>query len=282
MRLLRLSVLLNLSTKMNKLSVLLLVVAFGLVSTAKAQSETSIILQGHYQGRNIYVQNPFGSSGVGFCVTKVTVNGDVTTDEIASSAFEIDFVNFQMKVGEPLEVEIFHKLDCTPKIINPQVLEPQSTFETISINVGDDQVLNWKTNKETGKLTYIVEQYRWNKWIKVGEVEGNGTPGEQDYKFKVTTHSGENKFRVKQVDYTGRPRMSTAATFIDTEMKEVEFYPKKVKKEITFTQKTKYEIFDSFGNIVKKGFGEKIDCTTLKKGLYYLNYDNTNDEFSKN
>ena len=57
---------------------------------------------------------------------------------------------------------------------------------------------------------------------------------------------------------------------------------KKVKKEITFTQKTKYEIFDSFGNIVKKGFGDKIDCVTLKKGLYYLNYDNTNDEFSKN
>ena len=266
---------------MKKLSVVLLMV-LGSIAFVNAQTETSIILQGHFQGRSIYVQNPFGSSGVGFCVTKVTVNGGVTTDEIASSAFEIDFANFQLKVGDPLEVEIFHKLDCSPKVINPQVLEPKSTFQTISINVGDDQVLNWKTSKEKGKLTYIVEQYRWNKWIKAGEVEGVGTDGEQEYKFKVTTHSGENKFRVKQVDYTGRPRMSTAATFIDTEVKEVEFYPKKVKKEITFTQKTKYEIFDSFGNIVKKGFGDKIDCVTLKKGLYYLNYDNTNDEFSKN
>lgn len=266
---------------MKKLSVLLLM-ALGLVSLGIAQSETSIILQGHYQGRNIYVQNPFGSSGVGFCVTKVTVNGDVTTDEIASSAFEIDFSNFQLTVGDPVEVEIFHKLDCSPKVINPQVLEPQSTFETISINIGSDEVLNWKTKGETGKLTFIVEQYRWNKWIKVGEVEGEGTPGEHEYKFKVTTHSGENKFRVKQVDYTGRPRMSPAATYSNTTMPEVTFYPKKVKTEITFSQKTLFEIFDSFGNIVKKGYGDKVDCGTLKKGLYYLNFDNTNDEFSKN
>ena len=65
-------------------------------------------------------------------------------------------------------------------------------------------------------------------------------------------------------------------------MPEVTFYPKKVKSEITFSSKTLFEIFDSFGNIVKKGYGDKVDCGTLKKGLYYLNFDNTNDEFSKN
>ncbi len=255
----------------------------GLVSASVAQSESSIILQGHYQGRNIYVQNPFGSSGVGFCVTRVTVNGDVTTDEIASSAFEIDFANFQLAVGDPVEVEIFHKLDCSPKVINPQVLEPQSTFEVASgdIKVTPDEVLKWKSTGETGKLTYIVEQYRWNKWIKVGEVEGIGTPEAHEYQFAVTTHSGENKYRVKQVDYTGRPRMSPAATFINSAKKEVEFFPKNVRDEIEFSDKTLFEIFDSYGNIVKKGYGDKVDCGTLKKGLYYLNYDNTNGEFSK-
>ncbi|MBL4704789.1 MAG: hypothetical protein JKY54_09725 [Flavobacteriales bacterium] len=270
---------------MKKLSVLLLLF-LGVVSLGISQSETSIILQGHYQGRNIYVQNPFGSSGVGFCVTRVTVNGDVTTDEIASSAFEIDFKNFQLAVGEEVEVEIFHKLDCSPKVINPQVLEPQSTFDVAKaeIKIDGDEVLNWKSTNETGKLTYIVEQYRWNKWIKVGEVEGAGTPGAHDYKFKVTTHSGENKFRVKQVDYTGRPRMSPAATYNNT-TEELTFYPKKVKGangKITFSKKTLFEIFDSFGNIVKKGYGDNVDCGTLKKGLYYLNFDNQNGEFSKN
>ena len=58
-----------------------------------------IVLEGHYQGKNLYVQNPFAGSGVGFCTFEVTINGEVTTDEVNSSAFEIDFANFQMKVG---------------------------------------------------------------------------------------------------------------------------------------------------------------------------------------
>jgi hypothetical protein len=268
---------------MKRLSLLLLM-TIGIVSLGFSQTETSIILQGHYQGRNIYVQNPFGSSGVGFCVTRVTVNGDVTTDEIASSAFEIDFANFPLKAGDPVEVEIFHKVDCSPKVINPQVLEPQSTFvcKAPNIRVTSDEVLEWTSTEESGKLTYIVEQYRWNKWIKIGEVEGIGSKESHDYKFKVNCHSGENKFRVKQVDYTGRPRMSDAVTYTNSEIPEVTYFPKRVKEEINFSSETRFEIFDSFGNIVKKGYGDKVDCGTLKRGLYYLNYDNTNDEFSKN
>jgi len=94
-------------------------------------NETSIIHEGHYQGKNLYVQNPFSGSGVGFCVIAVYVNGDVTTDQVNSSAFEIDFSNLSLKVGEPVTVKIQHKLDCLPKVLNPEVLRPRSTFETI-------------------------------------------------------------------------------------------------------------------------------------------------------
>ncbi len=75
-----------------------------------------IVLEGNYQGQPLYVQNPFASSGVGFCVQEVRVNGNVTTDEIASSAFEIDFRNLQLKLGDKVEVKIIHKDDCKPKI----------------------------------------------------------------------------------------------------------------------------------------------------------------------
>ena len=40
-----------------------------------AQNNASIIHEGHYQGKNLYVQNPFADAGIGFCVIKVTVNG---------------------------------------------------------------------------------------------------------------------------------------------------------------------------------------------------------------
>jgi hypothetical protein len=55
-----------------------------------------------------------------------------------------------------------------------------------------------------------------------------------------------------------------------------------VKDEIIFTAETLYEIYDSYGNIVKKGFGKTVDVSNLPKGIYYINYDNsTGDTFIK-
>jgi len=239
-----------------------------------------IVLEGHYQGKNLYVQNPFAGSGVGFCTFEVTINGEVTTDEVNSSAFEIDFANFQMKVGDPVIVKIKHKEDCKPKVLNPEVLKPKSTFEIVTMKISKDGNFDWTTKSETGKLTFIVEQFRWNKWIKVGEVDGNGTVVENTYQFKITAHSGENKFRVKQIDYSGKPRYSQASRFIST-IGEISFSPIKAKTEVIFTGETLFEVYDSYGNIVKKGFGEKVDVVNLKKGIYYLNYDNKTDTFVK-
>ena len=69
-------------------------------------NETSIIHEGHYQGKNLYVQNPFSGSGVGFCVIAVYVNDDVTADQVNSSAFEIDFSNLNLSIGTPITVKI--------------------------------------------------------------------------------------------------------------------------------------------------------------------------------
>lgn len=239
-----------------------------------------IVLEGHYQGKNLYVQNPFAGSGVGFCTFEVTINGNVTTDETNSSAFEIDFTNAQLKIGDPVIVKIKHKDDCKPKVLNPEVLKPKSTFNIKTLNLDKDGNFTWTTTGESGILTYIVEQYRWNKWVKVGEVEGIGSPSEHSYKFTITPHSGENKVRVKQVDYTGSPRYSQAAKAMSVSA-EVTFSPVKVKDEILFSSETLYEVYDAYGNIVKRGYGAKIDVTNLKKGLYYLSYDNKTDKFTK-
>ena len=93
-----------------------------------------IILEGNYQGKNLYVQNPFGSGGVGFCVTEVLVNGNITTDETNSSAFEIDFKPHKLAIGEKVEIKIKHKEDCKPKVLNSEVLKPKSTFASTGIN----------------------------------------------------------------------------------------------------------------------------------------------------
>ncbi len=246
---------------------------------------STIVLEGNYQGKNLYIQNPFAASGIGFCVQEVKVNGQTTTDEFLSSAFEIDFRNLQLKVGDKVEVKIIHKDDCNPKVLNPEVLKPKSTFEVVSISVDKDLFLKWSTKSETGKLTFTVEQFRWNKWVKVGEVEGKGTPEVNSYSFKVVPHSGKNQYRVKQVDYTGQPKLSKTVDYMGNS-KEITFAPAKVSKEITFSAdktpiETMYEIFDQFGNIVKRGYSSIIDAANLPKGAYYLNYDNKMAEFIK-
>ncbi len=244
-----------------------------------------IILEGNYQGKNLYIQNPFGSGGVGFCVSEVKVNGNITTDETNSSAFEIDMKPHKLNIGDKVEIKIIHKEDCKPKVLNPEVLKPKSTFEVISMSVDPDGTVKWSTKSETGKLAFAVEQFRWNKWVKVGEVDGNGTPTTNNYTFKVVPHSGKNTVRVRQTDYSGQPRLSKPVDFT-SDVPEITFAPVKASKDINFAAKdapieTMYEIYDQYGNIVKKGFGSKADVSNLPKGGYFLNFDNKMGEFVK-
>jgi hypothetical protein len=248
----------------------------------------TIVVDGRYQGKNLYVQNAFSESGVGFCVTEVRVNGELTTDEWNSSAFEVDFLGRQLKLGDPVKIEIRHKDACKypVRVLNPEVLNPTSTFKVSAMKV--DKItgeLTWSTTGETGELNFIVEQYRWNKWVKVGTIKGKGIPTKCDYNVMLKPHSGPNKVRVKQIDYSG-PRYSTVYQF-RTIIPTIQFAPKKVEDEIIFTDdeltqiETMYEIYDQFGNLVLKGFSSKVNASSLKKGVYYLNFDAQTSEFIK-
>lgn len=198
----------------------------------KAQNNV-IVLEGNYQGKVLYVQNPFSSGGVGFCVSEVKVNGNITTDELTSSAFEIDLKPHNLKIGDKVTIQIFHKEGCKPKVLNPEVLKPKSTYEIIAMSADKDGTYKWSTKSETGKLTFIIEQFRWNKWVKVGEVEGVGTPTSNDYSFKIAPHSGKNQLRVRQTDYSGQPRLSKAVDFI-SDVPETDYTPLKQVRTLIF------------------------------------------------
>ena len=249
-------------------------------------SFASLSIEGTYQGKNLYVQNPMDDEGFGYCATKVTVNGDIMPGGTNMGAFEIDFSNFNIAIGEPVFIVIDHHDGCKPKILNPEVLLPRSTFVISAISVTPAGKLTWSTTAEQGKLPYIVEQYRWNKWVTVGEVQGKGTTGANSYEFQVTPHSGENTVRVVQIDHSGTKRTSKEVKFQST-VAAVMKSPAKVKDIINFTAngaavETRYEIYDAYGNIVKKGVGSSVNCENLLRGVYYINFDNLNEKFIKN
>jgi len=256
-----------------------LLLFFATFLTVLNASAGEMELKGTFQGENLYVKNPFAASGVGFCVYEVTVNGQTTTDEINSSAFEIDLGVFQFEIGQAIVVGIKYKDECEPKVLNPEVLNSRATFEINKLDIlGED--LMWTTTKESGILPFIIEQYRWNKWVKVGEVAGKGSIANNKYKVNVRMHSGENTFRLKQIDYRNKPRYSDEVKSISSKSL-VTFGPDRVVDLITFSAPTLYEIYDEYGGIVFKGYGNEINVGSLSKGRYYINYDNKMERFTK-
>lgn len=256
---------------MKNLLFILLFALFGLSSTAQSGS---LVLKGVYQGKDLYVKNPFGEDGVGFCVYEVYVNDELTRDELNSSAFAIDFSILGIEKGESVEVVLNHKKGCGPLVLNPEAIKPHSTFDIKSIAVKNN-TLTWTSDNESGSLPFEIEQFRWNKWVKAGEVSGIGTPQEHDYSFKLSPYSGENKVRVKQIDYTGKPRYSDPVVY-NPGISAVTYSPEKPENSITFSRDTRFEVFDKYGNLIRTGFGRTLDISDLIKGEeYYLNYDNS-------
>ncbi len=261
---------------------LYLIGLFLLVSLAplRGQDENKLIVEGEYHEKNLYVNNPMSEAGVGFCVNEVRVNGDITTDEWNSSAFEVDLSQFDLETGDEVLVEIEHKSGCKPKVLNPDVLKPRATFKVKDIEMTDDGILKWTTTNEQGKLPFKIQQFKWNKWVTVGEVQGKGTPGEHTYTFETIPVSGRNRFRVKQEGMDGNERSSPAAEY-QSNKKEVEYEAKQDQEKIVFTRETSFELYNMYGELVKKGYGKELDISNFKKGTYYMNFGSKTVEFKK-
>ena len=123
-----------------------------------------IVIEGNYQGKNLYVQNPFASGGVGFCVTEVYVNGNLTTDETQSSAFEIDFKPHKLTIGDKVEIKITDNGTGIPKNVIDKIFQPFFTTKP--------------TGQGTGlglSLAYDIITKQHNGSIKAESKEGEGT-----------------------------------------------------------------------------------------------------------
>jgi len=242
-------------------------------------------LEGTYQEKNLLVNNPPMADGFGFCISKVLVNGEILPAMIQTSHFEIDFTLFHLKKGAEVFVVLEHAPGCEPRFLNPIILLPNSTFDCTSITAQKDGLVKWTTTNEQAVLDFSVEQFKWGRWVEVGQVKGKGSKGPNNYQFQLTPHSGKNTVRVSQTDSSGKPRVSKSAGF-NSQVTTVTFSPTKVHTNITFKAKgqaikTKYEIYDAYGNLLKIGYSSSVDCRNIVNGVYFINYDNKTEKFIK-
>lgn len=241
--------------------------------------------EGKYQGKKLYVNNPLQNDGFGYCVIKVTVNGDVLPASIQSSNFEINFDLFDLKIGDDVFVVIEHFDGCTPRFLNPEVLLPKSTFDIVDIEIDKNAILKWKTKNEGGILDFQIEKFKWNNWISIGQVRGKGKGKINQYTYKLPLHSGINKVRVSQIDNTGKTRFSKTLEH-SSKIAPFSMGPYSVRDYIYFYSndkktKTRFEVLDAYGNLLKAGFANNVDCKNIVNGIYYINYDNKTEKFIK-
>jgi hypothetical protein len=231
-----------------------------------------VVISGVYQGKDLYVQNPTTSSGVGFCVFEVLVNNNITSDEVNSPAFAVDLAAWGLKINDPVEVILRCKEKCEVKIINPQVIYPNSTFEVVSMAASADGMLTWTTKNESSAIPYIIEQFRWNRWMKVGEIMGKGNIQNSDYAFQAKLHSGLNTFRIYQIDHKGQ-RVSQEVK-VESATPAVNIKSTKINNTIDFSAETDFEIYSEYGSLVKSGRAATVDASKFFKGKYYVSFDN--------
>lgn len=241
-----------------------------------------MVLKGVYQGKDLYILNPMLDEGVEYCAYEVLINDSKFQDVINSSAFRISLDFAGLQFGQEYEVKIMHHENCTPKLVNPEVLKPLCTYSIISNNMGYDNILKFSTDKESGQLTFYVEEYRWGKWLEIGRIPGEGGPGTRSYSQKVYPYNGENRYRVYQIDHLNRKFYSDEFIFnIEKEPIVITSKLTKVAKEITLSSYTYYVVINEFGEELISGIGDVVDVSSLKKGEYFLNFENEYKVFTK-
>ncbi|MBC7865633.1 MAG: hypothetical protein IAF38_21845 [Bacteroidia bacterium] len=257
---------------------------FFLTNLLFAQTESKIILQGNYLGKNLYIQNPFDSKGNGFCTKKVLVNGkEYPIDSTKSTAYEIDLKWLGFKDGDTLRIEIFHSDNCKPKVLNTPGSPRRNNI--LKIRIEKDSFLVWQTKGEKFNYPFYVEQFRWNKWVrweKVDTLTDTGDTITYRVNIKKYLHSGKNEFRVLTLNFNQpRPSQPVFVTRPKEKLAEVErggkyyfTHPVDLKKV------THWELYDQYGNLLKQGYSQTLFINDLKKGSYYLNFDNKMTEIA--
>lgn len=257
---------------MNRLVILILSLVFSAQATSAFTSEEKLSMSGFYQNKNLFIQNRMDQDGFGYSIRSIRINGNIYHGVNNKKAIEIDFNSLDINDGDAVEVLISYE-GPSPKILNPHSILPKSTciYKNVTHN---GSTIQFSTLEENGSLSFHIQHYRWNKWIDVGQVRGEGESEENTYEYKVVPNSGENLYRVVQHRQGGDYNISPFVT-IQGPDKNVEY--ERNGDIIKFTRKTYFEVHDVYGNLLKKGFGDRIALNIKDDIALYLSYDNATD-----
>jgi hypothetical protein len=144
-----------------------LILFTAITNYAQTKKDTSLILEGIYTNKNIFVKNSFGPGGIGFCVTEIRVNGKITKDEINANLFQVHLDTFHLKTGDKIKIEIKHHKNCGP-LASPLIMNPSAiTSDTNSNMFAIEGKFMWQN-------LFVLNPYLSGSNYSVTEVKVNG------------------------------------------------------------------------------------------------------------
>lgn len=251
-----------------------------LFTTSALMAIGATTLSGTYQGVPLYVQNPMADDGKGFYTDSISLNGKTMDLNVNQSAYEIPLNDsiYHLEIGDSVTLIIYHKNGCMPKVLNNMSVFPRAKLNISNQTINEAGYLTWTSEDEAVSTVFVIQQYRWNRWINIGEKESQQSAGTHEYSISLQArfHSGSNKFRICRLDWQNKYLYGQSIEITpDTPKIEVSFVGE--TGCIFFNEESYFQVYDAYGNKVKIGFGNVVqfNLDVYKSGLYYLCYDNT-------
>lgn len=146
---------------------------------------------------------------------------------------------------------------------------------------GGSVELSWITDSEINNAGFEIQKsIDGISWEKIGWVEGAGTTNaRQHYVYHDQhPHSGNNYYRLKQVDFDGKFEYSGISSSVILNREEsLKLSPNPANnyfkiKGASNDETGVYEVIDELGVVVSEGrlTAQEINITSLKKGMYYV------------
>ncbi len=232
-----------------------------------------MVLRGVCRMENVNLEQTSNNN----CIQRILINGKEQKSTYNEKYAEIDLKSTKLEHGDSVKVRIIYTEGCALNVLNYEQMLLEEV-EVAEFNISPEGDVEFKAMGEVAPLEYFIQAYKWNKWATVDTVKGVGKYDVQKYTAKVPFHRGKNIFRISRPNYSFLSEVVSDTVHVNKDLVNAE-KPKVRGTSIVFAKRTAFEVFDSFGNIVRQGAGMEVMCAGLIKGTYYLNYDEINKEF---
>ncbi len=140
--------------------------------------------------------------------------------------------------------------------------------------------IHWTAFNQSGVIAFSIEQFQNEHWVMIGEIVGDASAEENPYSYSPHLNSGENRYRIGWETAAKDKKYSNVVVTMSKKA-DVYFQLSEDNQKITFTENTYYMIYNPYGFISNRGFGNSLDVSDFKPGMYCITYDNKVATFEK-